>query len=149
MKTSFASVLSATAISVTAFASVSLTLPASAGEISSYQVEVVNQGQKGDGFKSVYASQQGNSTEVFGRIKGKPKSGHVDIAAYSSSGELLAETTTGYSPSLLSSSRKKMGGPRFSTDALPVLPSDAVIKVAFHGDEDTGSAPQHRTNTAK
>lgn len=149
MKTSFASILSATVISATAFASASIVLPVSAGEISSYQVEVVNQGQKGNEFKSVYASQQGNSTEVFGRIKGKPKSGHVDVAAYSSTGELLAEVTTGFSPNLLSSSRKKMGGPRFSTDALPVLPSDAVIKVAFHRDENTSSMPKHRTNTAK
>ncbi|MFC3151772.1 hypothetical protein ACFOEK_12100 [Litoribrevibacter euphylliae] len=148
MKTSFVSIFSVAAISVTAFASVSLTFPASANEIS-YKVEVVNQGQEGYEVKTVRASQQGNTTEVFGKLKGKPKSGHVDIAAYSSSGELLAETTTSYFPSSLSSKRKKVGGARFSTDVLPKLPSDSVIKVAFHRDENTSSMPKHRTNTAK
>ncbi len=144
MNTYFTALFSVTALVSSAFA-----LPALAGEVSSYKVEVVNQGDTNTGFNSVYASQQGNNTEVVGRIKGKPKAGHVDVAAYSVTGKLLAETTTGYSPTLVSSRVKKMGGPRFSTEALPVLPSDAVIKVAFHRDGDTSSQPTHLANTAK
>ena len=65
---------------------------------------------------------------------------NVDIAAWSADNGLIAETTTDYSPRLLTRRASRKGGVRFSAK-LPALPDDAVIKVAFHRDE-----PQQRQN---
>lgn len=63
--------------------------------------------------------------------------GHLDIAAFDADGNLLAETTTYYSPRLISTRTNRKRGARFSV-SMPSLPEQPVsVRVAFHKDELT------------
>jgi hypothetical protein len=97
-------------------------------------------------FRQVTVDHADKGLTVFGRMNahlryGLPR-GHVDIAAWSADNKLLAETTTDYSPRLLTKRASRKGGVRFSAK-LPMLPANAQIKIAFHRDE-----PQKRQNPA-
>ena len=123
-----------------------------AGE--NYSVEIVPQPDQEWRFQKLMAYSADASTKVSGRLTsslpmGLPR-GHVDVAAYSQSGQLIAETTTDYVPSMLTHTMKKKGGVRFSTVFDKPLPSDAVVKVAFHRDPPrTEVNPSHSGNIAK
>lgn len=109
------------------------------------EVEIVKTENQRWHFRQVTVSPTDKELTVFGRMNahqrvGLPR-GHVDIAAWSAdNNKLIAETTTDYTPRLLTRRASRKGGVRFSAK-LPSLPADAVIKVAFHRDE-----PQQRQN---
>ena len=149
MKTNITAVFSATVL----FASV-LAMPASAGVNSTNTVEIINQDQQGGHLRMVSASQSSEGTLVTGLITADHENrlplGHIDIAAYSVTGDLIAETTTSYAPQILTERSRNRGGLHFSSGALPSLPSDAIVKVAFHRNEAASSSvPQHTNNQAK
>jgi hypothetical protein len=58
--------------------------------------------------------------------------GYVDIAAYSSDGELVAQTTAKYFPKFLIYRARLKGKVRFFSDLTTELPPNSTIKVAFH-----------------
>lgn len=124
----------------------------SAGE--NYPVEVVKQENQKWRFQRLNAFYGDDETKVTGRLtahlsSGLPR-GHVDVAAYTPSGELIAETTTNYVPSLLTHTMKKKGGVRFTATFDKALPSDAIVKVAFHRDEPRSKVnPSHNGNIAQ
>ncbi len=119
-----------------------------------YSVEVSVQPDQRWHFQRLKAHQVDGTFRVSGRLTsslpmGLPK-GHVDIAAYSPSGQLLAETTTYYVPSLLTQTMKKKGGVRFTATLAQPIPPDAVIKVAFHKDQPIPKTrPAHSGNIAR
>ena len=83
---------------------------------------------------SVEATAQG--TQVSGLLTafhrfGLP-SGHLDIVACTPSDDLIALTTTDYTPPFLTHREMKQGGIRFSTTFNQQLPTDTIIKVTFH-----------------
>ncbi|MFC3151771.1 hypothetical protein ACFOEK_12095 [Litoribrevibacter euphylliae] len=149
MKTYIAAIFSATALVSSVFA-----LPASAGVDSTNVIEIINQDQQGGHLRLVTASKEGDKTLVTGLIttdhENRLPLGHIDVAAYSAQGKLIAETTASYAPKILTESSRRRGGLRFSTNALPKLPSDAVVKVAFHRNETpSNSKPKHNFNVAQ
>ena len=91
---------------------------ASAWAGENYSVEIVPQPDQEWRFQKLMAYSADASTKVSGRLTsslpmGLPR-GHVDVAAYSQSGQLIAETTTDYVPSMLTHTMKKKGGVQFS-----------------------------------
>lgn len=124
----------------------------SAGD--NYPVEVVKQENQKWRFQRLNAFSSDDETKVTGRLtahlpRGLPR-GHVDVAAYTPSGELIAETTTNYVPSLLTHTMKKKGGVRFAATLGQELPSDAIVKVAFHRNEPRRKVnPSHNGNIAQ
>ena len=119
-----------------------------------YSVEVVDQpGQKWQ-FQRLIAHSSDNQTQVTGRLTSPmPMAlphGHVDVAAYSASGQLLASTTTDYTPAMLTQTMKRKGGVRFTTTFEQALPEGVVIKIAFHRDPPAAKMnPPHAGNIAK
>ena len=103
------------------------------------EIEVVNAENQRWHFRQVIVIPTDKGLTVSGRMDallryGLPR-GHVDIAAWSAdNNKLIAETTTDYSPRLLTRRVSRKGGVRFSAK-LHALPDDAVIKVAFHRDD--------------
>lgn len=113
-------------------------------ENRSPEVEIINTDNLRWHFRRVAVNYTDTGLAVSGRMDaqlrfGLPR-GHMDIAAWSADNKLIAETTTDYSPRLLTRRVSRKGGVRFSEE-LPSLPADAVIKVAFHRD-----VPQQRQN---
>lgn len=71
------------------------------------------------------------------RLQTSSPIGHLDVAVYGADGKLLAETTTYYSPRLISTRTNRKRGARFSV-SIPSLPEQPVsVRVAFHKDELT------------
>lgn len=117
-------------------------------------VEVVQQPNQQWRFQKLNAFTANNITRVSGRLTSLQVThlpvGHVDVAIFSATGELLAETTTDYTPSLLTRRAKRRGGVRFSTTFEQSLPADSIIKVAFHRDEPQSPfKPSHSQNLAR
>lgn len=102
------------------------------------EIEIVNTDNQRWHFRQVIVNHIGTELTVSGRLNASTRyglpHGHVDIAAWSADNTLIAETTTDYSPRLLTKRASQKGGVRFSAK-LPPLPADARIKVAFHRDE--------------
>ncbi len=127
---------------------------ASAWADENYSVEIVPQPDQEWRFQRLMAYSADATTKVSGRLtssvsRGLPR-GHVDVAAYTQSGQLIAETTTDYVPAILTQTMKKKGGVRFSAAFDQSLPSDAVVKVAFHREPPiTKVNPSHSGNIAK
>lgn len=134
-------------------ASLSLSLLASSVWATSVNVEIVDTPHQKWEFHRVTASENNGALIISGRLNASlvvPRpNGHVDVAAYSPSGEKLAETTTRYVPSLLSPKLSRKGGVRFSATLPGALPPGTVVKVAFHADTLTQAAPSHTVNIAK
>ena len=114
------------------------TLVASASWASqTYSVKVVKQAEQKWLIQHLSAYSTDEGVRITGRLNslhkkpGLPR-GHVDVAAYSPSGELLAETTSDFIPGMVTRTQKKKGGLRFSASFKEKLPADAVLKVAFH-----------------
>ena len=104
-------------------------------------------------FKNLQVVEQDNVIQVKGKMNainrsGLP-SGHIDIAAYSPHGELVAETTTKYLPGALSKRTKRKGGVKFSAMFDQPIPAGSVFKVAFHKDDWLESKPVHNENIAR
>ncbi len=121
---------------------------------SDYTIKTVKQPGQNLLFQYLVASPSENGAHVHGRINarmpfGLPK-GHVDIAAYAPNGELLAESTSYYSPSSLTYQTKRKGGVRFSTELAGNIPTNSIIKIAFHQDpKELEQRPAHIATTAK
>jgi len=119
-----------------------------------FQVEVSKQPDQKWRFQRLTTFKVDDSVRISGRLTSSlptwlPR-GHVDIAAYSPSGELIAETTTDYVPAVLTHTMKKKGGVRFSATLDKALPADSVVKVAFHREELTVKTnPTHSGNIAR
>ena len=99
-------------------------------------VELINTENQRWQFRRVTVNHTDTEVTVSGRMNAHSRHGlrrgHVDIAAWSADNkQLIAETTTAYSPRLLTKRASRKGGVRFSAK-LPALPVDARIKVAFH-----------------
>ncbi|MBL4868534.1 MAG: hypothetical protein JKY67_19390 [Pseudomonadales bacterium] len=132
--------------------SAAIATPALANE--TYNTEVVkNTGHKWM-IRQVLASSTQKGTRISGRTTairrfGLPR-GHIDVAAYTPSGELIAEATTDYTPAILTRKKKQKGGVRFAVNLTETLPSNAVVKVAFHPSEKTNSVnPSHQSTIAR
>lgn len=124
----------------------------SAGD--NYAVEVVKQENQKWRFQRLNAFYADEKTKVSGRLTANQRfslpSGHIDVAAYTPAGELIAETTTDYVPAILTHRMKKKGGVRFTATFDQALPSDAIVKVAFHRDEPRSKVnPSHNGNIAQ
>lgn len=121
---------------------------------NSYSVEVTKQPNQKWRFQRLTTIATEDVTRVSGRLTSSlPFAlpiGHVDAAAYTPSGKLIAATTTNYVPSILTHTMKKKGGVRFSATFDQVLPPNAIIKVAFHrADSFTILKPSHNGNIAR
>ncbi len=135
-----------------------LSAPVFANESSSYStsydVSVVTQPSQRWIFQRVSAISVEEGARITGRLtairyKGLSR-GHVDVAAFSHEGRLLAEAATRYSPSVLTRKMKRKGGVHFSVDIPQQLPPKSTIKLSFHKDE-IGSSPVslHAMNIAR
>lgn len=119
-----------------------------------YNTEVVKQDDNRWKIQKVMVSSRQEGTHVSGRMTatnrfGLPH-GHIDIAAYSPSGELLAETTSKYTPAILTHKKKQKGGVRFAANFTDKLPPNSTVKVAFHNNESgPSSGPEHSVNIAR
>ncbi len=119
----------------------------------SYTIEATKQPASGWHFQQLMASQTDQDVRIHGRLTAnRPYSlkGHIDIAAYSSDGNLLAATTTSYIPSLLTYTARRKGGLYFTADLAGKLPPDSIVKVAFHREQSPGRlSPSHSGNIAR
>ncbi len=80
---------------------------------------------------------------------GLPK-GHIDIAVWSDEGDLMYETTTNYFPPSPSKRAFRKGGVRFSASVPKAIPTNAVIKIAYHQNQlEAASPPKHESNIAR
>lgn len=138
--------ISVLVLSIVAFA------PATATD--SPATEVVNTGGHYWNIKQVRVTKTDLNTTISGRLNsrqryGLPK-GHIDLAAWSKDGVLLAETTASYTPNQLSKRISRKGGLRFRANMPANLPSDATVKVAFHRNPPIKRAvPAHTRNIAR
>lgn len=120
------------------------------------RVDVVNTVYQAWTIHQVNVTPSSTGTTVSGRINAsarsfRPTSGHIDLVAYSADKQRIAETTAHYLPSLLSPKTQRKGGARFSALLPHDLPPGTVIKIAFHGDDDTLSSrhPTHVNSIAR
>jgi hypothetical protein len=117
----------------------------------SYTIEAAQQPAQSWYFQRLMASQNDDGLPIHGRLTASQQfdlpRGHIDIAAYSPNGDLLAETTTSYTPSLLTYRVKRQGGVHFSAGLTAKLPPGSVIKVAFHRDDPHPSLSPPHTGT--
>jgi len=121
---------------------------------TSYSTSVVTQPNQRWTFQRVLAFSVEEGTRISGwltavRRMGLSK-GHVDVAAFSPEGKLLAEVATRYSPSILTRKMKRRGGVHFSVDIPQQLPPHSTIKLSFHeSDGGSSSEPLHTMNIAR
>ena len=123
----------------------------STAQADNISVEVVQQPDQQWQFQKLRAVTSNKTTRVLGRLTSHHSkylpAGHVDVAAFSTTGELLATSTTDYTPSVLTRRAKRRGGVRFSTAFEQSLPADSIIKVAFHRDKPQSTLkPLHDQN---
>jgi hypothetical protein len=129
-----------------------VTIPAWANENNSISVEVVKHPTSLWRFKRLRSFISDEGVRVKGHMSsihryGLPK-GHIDIAAYSPNGELIAETTTGYTIKSFSNKAVFKGEARFTANFATPLPSNAIIKVAYHAKKrGAESNSEHDSNT--
>lgn len=92
----------------------------------------VNSAQAGNNLPEVQVVKTENQRRQFRRVAVN----HTDtkMAVSGRMHALIAETSTDYSPRLLTRRASRKGGVRFSAK-LPALPADARIMAAFHRDE--------------
>ncbi len=114
------------------------------------RIDAISDPSTGWTFHRLNLEQNDKNTIVSGRINAavtsfRPEPGHIDVAVYSADGKRLAETTAGYSPSLLSPKTQRKGGPRFYAELPSDLPPGSVVKVAFHASVNplSSSTPSH------
>ena len=131
-------------------------LGSSAWALDNVKIEIVSNPQQRWEFSRVKITEQKDGYTVSGRLNAPltmPRPfGHVDIAAYGPAGQRLAETTTTYTPSILSPKQHRQGGVFFSGALSTSLPPGSVIKVAFHDDNAAPHfdvKPGHSNNIAK
>ncbi len=118
-----------------------------------FKMQVVKQPQQNWRFHRLVAFHTDEGTSISGHLTAQFRSGlpsgHVDIAAYSPSGEKLKETIAYYTPRILTTSNRRKGGPRFSVELTEKLPAGSTIKIAFHRDEPRPKVkPSHKSNIA-
>ncbi|MEG3639267.1 hypothetical protein [Magnetococcus sp. PR-3] len=117
------------------------------------EVEIVKSKYQRWQFRNVRTDRTDKGLFLTGRLNarnyhGLPR-GHVDIAAWSPDGALIMETTSSYSPGILSKRLSRRGGVRFST-GLPELPAGTKIMLAFHGVESQQTQkPVHGKTVAR
>jgi hypothetical protein len=129
----------------------------SSASAQSVSVEAVTYPNQRWQINRLHASESNNGWVIRGRLNAhsysNPPSGHIDVAAYSHDGKLLAETTSSYSPALLTPKMRKKGGLRFSAALDQALPTGSVVKVAFHpsapSSDSADERPAHSANIAK
>lgn len=138
-----------------AFLGALMALPSNA-VAQTINVDVVTYPNQSWRINRLHASETESGWTIRGRLNAyrvsSPPAGHIDVAAYTQDGQLLAETTTAYSPAILTPKLRKKGGLRFSTTFDREFPEGTVVKVAFHPSEKppAGEAkPLHNANIAR
>jgi hypothetical protein len=127
--------------------------PAWAGN-NAQVVEIVTSASQRWHFRQVLLRDTDSGLVVSGKMYaplrfGLPE-GHIDIAAWSVDGELIAETTTSYHPGLLTRRIARKGGVSFSATLPESIPADARIEVAFHQEKpEVQTAPAHDATVAR
>ena len=117
-------------------------------------IELVNSEDQRWRFRQITVTHASTGLTISGRMNANARHGlsrgHVDIAAWSADNtNLIAETTTDYSPRRLTRRASRKGGVQFSAK-LPLLPPDARIKIAFHRDElQAPQNPSHKQTVAR
>jgi len=136
--------------------SVFFALSAVSAQAEPVRIDVISDPSSGWTFHRLNLEQTDKNTVVRGRINAavtsfRPEPDHIDVAVFSADGKRLAETTAGYSPSLLSPKTQRKGGPRFYAELPRDLPPGSVVKVAFHADGTTlaSSRPAHVRSIAE
>lgn len=118
-----------------------------------YTVKPVRQTEQRWYFSQLQAFDADGVISVTGKMTASTRyalpGGHIDIAAYTADGKLLEETTTTYTPSILTEHIKRKGGVRFSARLTKTLPAGSIIKVAFHEEKVNQPEPQHENTVAK
>ena len=128
-------------------------LPAWGAENKPISIEIVKPSSSAWRFNRVKTSVSNDGVQVKGRMTashsfGLPR-GHIDVAAYKPNGQLITETTTAYTPRLLTNSVRK-GGVRFSTTIAKELPPNSTIKIAFHSKKSPiEQNPNHEKTIAR
>jgi len=116
-------------------------------------VEVIHPLDKTWYFSPINVSVTANGAYISGRANNNaylPRpSGHIDIAAFSPDGKLLAETTARYFPSVFNIHAQRRGGVRFGADLPGHFPTGSVFKIAFHPDVPTDDKPWHAQTVAQ
>ena len=117
--------------------------------IQSYNTEVINQSEQKWIIRQAFAYMDNSVTGIYGKMNATNRfalsRGHIDIAVFTAEGNLITDTTTHYRPSTLTRRAKHNGGVRFFVTLEEMVPSDALIKVAFHQDDDN-SVSQSKHN---
>lgn len=111
---------------------------------SDFNVEVIRNESMKVRFSQITTEISGNTLHIGGNIRKdslQPTDGHIDIAIYSSSGQLLKQATTDYVSSLNLQKLQQRGGNRFSTDIQFVPPTGSTIKIAYHENRYQKPAP--------
>lgn len=119
-----------------------------------YHIEAVKQPELRLFFQGLKTKGDDEGIRVCGRLRTSKRAGfpggHIDVAAYSPSGDLIAETTTDYVSSTHVHRIHKKVRARFSTVLPENLQPDSVIKVAFHRDKPRPTSnPPHAGNIAR
>ncbi len=130
----------------------SLIISASVFSNDSFQVESVTQSNLKWQFQRIQVFQAELGVHINGRLNaqslvGLPR-GHVDMAAYTQSGELLATANSDSSVSLLTNKLKQKGGVHFSLYLTQAIPATSIIKLAFHEGDYLPSQSAHDGNIA-
>jgi hypothetical protein len=120
---------------------------------SDYNIEVAKTAKFSPYFRYLNAWSEDGKVQIYGRLSlasmVRASRGHIDVAAYSSSGQLIEETTAEYFPKYISRKSRRRGA-KFSAELSQNIPKDAVIKVAFHSEAfKPRPKPTHLATVAK
>lgn len=104
-------------------------------------------------FHAVTTQDKNGTVVLHGSLFQKPyrsshQSGHIDIAVYSPTGELIINTTAGYRNPINPAYAWYRTGVRFFTPLSLVPPSGSIIKMAFHVNQQRQPLETHGLNIA-
>jgi len=121
---------------------------------SDYNIQVVKTENSRLHFRFLNAWNDDGKVQVTGKISSASMignlGGHIDVAVYGRSGQLIEETTADYFPKVISHKNRRRGGARFTAELSKDIPNDAVIKVAFHREVyKPRPKPSHMATVAK
>ncbi len=128
-----------------------LSLSAYAGQ---FGVETIQQKNNNWRFQRIHVLPEADATVISGRLTAANRfrlaRGHVDIAAFTPSGKLIAETTASYTPGILTRRMQRRGGLRFRATLDKQLPPGSIVKLAFHREPFIApEPPAHQANIAR
>ena len=122
-----------------------LSFSAAAGK---FDIEPVAQQDINWRFQDLHILEKTDTTVISGRLSANSRfglaGGHVDVIAFSPSGDKISQTVSGHVAGNLTRRMQRRGGVRFKATFTDEVPVGSVIKLAFHRDPSVIDVSLHQ-----